>query len=513
MSELAKNPVIKPIFAVPKPVLYCAEQLVSGGFKAYLIGGCVRDLLIGRQPKDWDIATDATPEQIIALYPKTFYENVYGTVGVVTEHFPVEYQPEQGSMGQSLAIIEVTPFRMEAKYSDNRRPDSVVFSKNISDDVKRRDFTINAIGLEIKKGGVVGEVYDEFGGREDLKKGLIKAVGNADERFKEDALRTLRALRIACELGFQLESETKQAIKNDAALLANISFERIRDELSRILMSPSPMTGLKTAQELGVLKIILPELEATVGVEQNQAHSYDVWEHLLRTVQHSADKNFPLETRLAALFHDISKPESRRFSKESNQWTFYGHEVIGARVTEKILSRLKYPSAIVETVTRYVRWHMFFSDTEQITLSAVRRMIANVGKDHIWSLMSVRICDRIGTGRPKESPYRLRKYHSMIEEALRDPVTVGMLKIDGKGIMEACSIAPGPKIGLILHALLEEVLEDPSKNTADYLKKRSTELVQLPESELKALGEAGKEKKAEAEAEQVEEIRKKHHVA
>ena len=513
MADSLKKPEMKPNFTIPKPVLYCADQLVKAGFKAYLIGGCVRDILINRSPKDWDIATDATPEQIIALYPKTFYENVYGTVGVVTEEFPVEFRPEQGSATQNQAVIEVTPFRMEAKYSDNRRPDAVTFSKNISDDVKRRDFTINAIGLEIGRGGAVGEVYDEFGGREDLKKSLIKAVGNADERFKEDALRTMRAIRIACELQFDLDSDTKKAVQSDSHLLANISQERIRDEFSRILMSPSPMHGLKLAHELGILKVILPELEATVGVEQNQAHSYDVWEHLLRTVQHSADKNFPLETRLAALFHDISKPESRRFSKESNQWTFYGHEVIGARVTEKILTRLKYPTAVVQTVTRYVRWHMFFSDTEQITLSAVRRMVANVGKEHIWSLMNVRICDRIGTGRPKESPYRLRKYHSMIEEALRDPISVGMLKIDGKGIMDACAITPGPKIGLTLHALLEEVLEDPLKNTEEYLKKRSIELVQLPENELKALGEAGKEKKAEADAELVEEIRKKHHVA
>ncbi len=253
-------------------------------------------------------------------------------------------------------------------------------------------------------------------------------------------------------------------------------------------------------------------MEDTFGVEQNKAHAFDVWEHLIRTVQHSADKGYSLEIRLAALFHDISKPESRRWGKEQNQWTFYGHEVVGARTTKRILENLKYPRKIIDKTVILVRWHMFFSDTEQISLSAVRRMVANVGKENIWDLMNVRICDRIGTGRPKEDPYRLRKYHAMIEEAMRDPISVGMLKIDGKKLMEITQTPAGPKIGYTLHALLEEVLEDPSKNTTEYMEKRGQQLIQLPESELRELGEKGKESKEEKDQELIGEIRKKHWV-
>jgi tRNA nucleotidyltransferase (CCA-adding enzyme) len=241
-------------------------------------------------------------------------------------------------------------------------------------------------------------------------------------------------------------------------------------------------------------------------------HAYDVWEHLLRSVQGAADKKYELDIRLAALFHDISKPESRRKGKGKKEWTFYGHEVLGARETKKILSNLKYPTKIIEKVTKMVRWHMFFSDTEQITLSAVRRMIVNVGKENIWDLMNVRICDRIGTGRPKEDPYRLRKYHSMIEEALRDPVSVGMLKIDGKKIIEITETKPGPKVGFILHALLEEVLENPEKNTAEYLENKAKELILLPENELESLGNQGKLSKEEADEEEIKKIRGTHRV-
>jgi putative nucleotidyltransferase with HDIG domain len=217
-----------------------------------------------------------------------------------------------------------------------------------------------------------------------------------------------------------------------------------------------------------------------------------------------------LEVRLSALFHDISKPESRRWSDEQKQWTFYGHEVIGARKTKKILQNLKFPNDIVEKVTKLVRWHMFFSDTEQISLSAVRRMISNVGKDLIWTLMDVRICDRIGTGRPKEDPYRLRKYHSMIEEALRDPVSVSMLKIDGNTIMKSLNIKPGPKIGYILYALLDDVLNDPKKNTEEYLLNRAVELSTLSDDVLKEMGDKGKELKEEEDDKVLEQIKKKY---
>jgi poly(A) polymerase/tRNA nucleotidyltransferase (CCA-adding enzyme) len=260
------------------------------------------------------------------------------------------------------------------------------------------------------------------------------------------------------------------------------------------------------------LKYIIPELEDAVGVEQNKAHIYDVWTHLLKTVQHSADKNYPLHIRLAALLHDISKPEVKRWNKETKQWTFYGHEVVGSRVTKKILEHLRFSRETIDKVVGLVRWHMFFSDTEMITNSAVRRLIANVGKENVWDLMNVRICDRIGTGRPKENPYRLRKYKSMLEEVMQDPVSLGMLKINGQKIIELLNIKPSPKVGFILHALFEEVIENPDLNTGEYLVKKTLELGKMSDTNLKKLGEKGREIKVKEEKERVKKIRGKHFV-
>ncbi len=487
--------------SVPDEVSQITKTLEKAGFEAYLVGGCTRDLLLGKKPKDWDITTNATPEQIIPLFSKTFYENVYGTVGVVNE----------AATDETLKVVEVTPYRLEAEYSDFRRPDKVTFSTSITDDLQRRDFTINAIALRMNVGGKE-VIVDLYKGQEDLSQKIIRTVGNPKDRFCEDALRMMRAIRLATELGFTINKETTDAIYENSHLLAKIAKERIRDEFNRILLASKPMDGLIMAHKLGVLRFIAPELEKGIGVEQTQAHSYDVWEHLLRSLQHAADKGWPLDIRLAALFHDISKPETRRFSHETHQNTFYGHEVVGSRVTQKILENLKYPKKLTEKVAKLIRWHMFFTDTEQITLSAVRRMVANVGTENIWDLMNLRICDRIGTGRPKENPYRLRKYKSMIEEALRAPISVAMLKINGKRVLDVTGETPGPKVGFILHALLEEVLEDPQLNNSEYLEKRSKELIKLPIEELKQLGEKGKEKKEEADSETIEEIRKKYKV-
>ena len=494
---------MEKIFSIPVEVSHVTSTLEKAGFKAYLVGGCVRDLILGREPKDWDVTTDATPEDIIRAFPHTFYENKFGTVGVVSD----------AATDERLKVVEVTPFRTESDYSDKRRPDSVSFSKNIEDDLKRRDFTINSLAMEIRGEGksYTGNIIDLFEGQKDLKNGLIRTVGDAHDRLSEDALRIMRAIRISAELGFAIEKTTLEALKTHTNLLSHIAKERIRDEFVRILMSDTPMNALILCRELGIIPFIAKELEESYGIEQTQAHSYDVWEHLLRTAQHSADKKYPLEIRLAALFHDVGKPRTRRVSPET-RYTFYGHEVVGAKMTEKILRNLNFPLKTIEYVVKLVRWHMFFSDTEQITLSAVRRMIANVGKEHIWDLMNVRICDRIGTGRPKENPYRLRKYKAMVEEALRDPISVGMLKVDGKEIMEITKEPAGPKIGLILNALMEEVLEDPKLNTKEYLEKRVLELNGLDEVKLKKLAAIGKEKKQQAEEDALAEIRGKHKV-
>jgi tRNA nucleotidyltransferase (CCA-adding enzyme) len=484
---------------IPKEVASVADTLEQAGFEAYLVGGCVRDLLIGRIPKDWDITTNARPEQIAAVFPETFQNNDFGTVGVVNE----------GTEDERLKIVEVTPYRVESAYSDARRPDRVDFSDSLEEDLKRRDFTVNAIAYSISRETIV----DIFGGMDDIKGKRLRAVGNAAERFAEDALRMMRAVRLAVELDFVIDAETLDAIGKNAENLGRISKERIRDEFIRILESDRPMQGIVLCEKLGMLPYIAPDLLRGIGIDQNQAHAYTVYEHNLRTLQHAADKGWPLFLRLAALFHDVSKPETRRHSPEKNDWTFYGHEVVGAKVAKKALTDLKFPRETVELVTKLVRWHMFFSDPDAVTLSAVRRTIQNVGQEHIFDLLNLRICDRIGTGRPKEQPFRFRKYKAMVEEALRDPISVKMLKIDGERIMEISSEKPGPKLGYTLHALLEEVLEDPKKNTEMYLEKRALELMRLPEDELRTLGEQGKEKKEQEEENAVEAIHKKHGVA
>ncbi len=594
---------MKQNIQIPSYVTQVTETLQRGGFEAFLVGGCVRDMILGREPKDWDVTTDATPEQIQGLFEKTVYENTFGTVMVmipkenelsllpdvgvsrenVTRETPLAGDRNPGVSHETVSYetVEVTPYRTEADYNDNRHPDKVAFSDNIEDDLKRRDFTINALAYDpslndtstgsvptasIKDmfGGLkdsstlltagindsstphstssgqalsAGKVIDLYGGLQDIENKVIRTVGNPDERFQEDALRMLRAIRFSAELGhqnfsdgkisggqgFAVSHETLESILKNKDLLARISQERIRDEFVKIIMSPEPMAGIGMLLKLGLNKYIVPELEEGVGCEQKGEHIYDVFEHILHALGHAADKRQPLHIRLAALFHDIGKPRTRRWDGTkaggAGKYTFYGHEVVGARMVVKIMDRLKFPKDISEMVTKLVRYHMFFSDTEQITLSAVRRTIVNVGRENIWDLMQVRECDRVGM-KKKEAPYRLRKYHAMIEEALRAPTSVGMLKINGKVLIKELGIKPGPRMGWILHALLEECLEEPApqslgdvgKNNLEYLKTRVLELDKLSDKDLRAMGEKAKLAKDEVEQEELEEIRKKHGV-
>ena len=487
----------KTDLTIPQEILDVHKRLTGAGYEGYLVGGCVRDLLLEREPKDWDITTNARPEQIQALYEETFYENDYGTVGVVTQ-----------SENPRLKVVEITPYRIEGKYTNARHPDEVRFSDNIHDDLERRDFTINAIAYN----PATGELIDEHGGRDDIARKVLVTVGDAHKRFEEDALRMLRAIRIAAELDFAIDGTTMEGIARNAAQLEKISKERIRDEFSRILMSDRPLQAIYMAQKLGVIRYVMPELEAGIGCAQNQAHSFDVFEHLLRSMQHAADQNWPLDIRLAALLHDVGKPATREWSEEKKDWTFHGHDVVSSKMAKKILTELKYPKEIIEKVALLVRVHMFFSDPDQITLAAVRRLIARVGQENIGDLLNLRVCDRIGTGRPKAHPFRLRKYMSMIDEALRDPVSVGMLKIDGKKLMEIGEPA-GPRIGWILHALLEEVMDEPVKNTEEYLETRAGEMMTLDNESLKTLGEAGKDRRVAEDEAAIAELRKKHHVS
>lgn len=481
---------------IPKEIINCVKSLEDKGFHAFLVGGCVRDLIIGREPKDWDLTTNAKPEELMSIFPEHVYENNFGTVAVKTD-----------SEIDKLKIIEITPYRLESKYTDNRHPDEISFSDKLEDDLKRRDFTINAIAYNPNK----GQIIDLFKGQKDIKDSIIRTVGDSDERFQEDALRMMRAIRFSAELGFTINIDTMNSLINNVLLMSAVSRERIRDEFTKIIMSENPMVGLNMAQKLGILPYISDELTNMVGIDQNkEAHKYDVWEHSLRTLQHSADKGYPLEIRLAALFHDIAKPSTKR--SEGGKTTFYGHEVVGAKVTRETLKKLTYSKEIILKVSNLVRWHMFFSDTEEITHSAVRRLVSRVGQENIWDLINLRKCDRIGTGRPKEQPYRFRKFQSMIDEVLRDPISVGMLEINGDIMISELHMKPGPKIGHVLHAILEEVLDDPAKNNIEYQKTRSQELYELDEKNLKKLGEKARETKEHAEDRELEELKQKRFV-
>jgi len=549
---------------IPDYVTRVTKTLEKAGFEAFLVGGCVRDLIMSqtmketegkREPKDWDITTNAKPEEIIPLFEKTIYENTLGTVGVVFKNVSCEttegVSPETPdsilsesnqeaiTKNQKPTIVEVTPYRTEAKYSDFRHPDEVKFSDNIEDDLKRRDFTMNALAYRISKGPAEnashiqsgkqqeeneskGHLIDLFDGLKDIKDKVIRTVGKPEDRFQEDALRMLRAVRFSVSLDFAISHETMDAILKNSHLLKEISFERIRDEFVKIIESPRSAQGIGLLQKLGLLKYIIPELEEGIGCAQGGAHIYDVFEHLLGALGHATDKGWSLEVRLAALFHDIGKPRSRRPGIKK-AYTFYGHEVVGARMAKQIMERLKFPQKTTDLVVKLVRGHMFFSDTEMITLSAVRRVVANVGpsdakalagkeENHpIWDLMNVRECDRVGM-KKKEAPYRLRKYHAMIEEVLHDPISVGQLAINGEIMIKELHVKPSPRMGWILNALLEEVLDDPTKNKKEHLLELVKSLDMLGDDELKTLGERGKVKKEELEEQEIKRLHNKHGV-
>lgn len=479
---------------IPQDILIILDNLESKGFESYLVGGCVRDILLKKEPKDWDITTQATPEEIQALFPDSFYTNTFGTVGVKTEN---------------IGIVEITPFRTEGKYSDGRRPDEVIFTKDILEDLKRRDFTINAIAYNPVKDVFI----DPFSGIKDIESSLIKAVGNGKDRFTEDGLRILRMVRFAAQLNFSIDTETFSAAIATKDTLDLISKERIRDEFVKILLSKHASVAFMYMRTMGILKYISQYLEDSVNVTQNGCHAYDVFEHLIRSMQCAVDKGYPLELRLAALFHDIGKPPTKQWSNEKNDCTFYNHEVVGTKMTKEILKGLNFSRETIEKVTKLIRWHMFFSDTEQITASAVRRMIVNVGRENIWDLMNLRICDRVGTGRPKEDPYRLRKYMSLIEEVMADPTDVSMLKVSGKDLLEQLSLQPGPVIGKILHILLEKALIDPTINTKDQLLSEAKQLLTLTDKELNTLFLEAIQTKKEKEDEKTKVIRKKYKVS
>lgn len=452
---------------LPEEVQNIIKKLQDSGCEAYAVGGCVRDLLLGKEPKDWDITTNAKPEEIQKLFPEHVYENTFGTVAIKT-----------GSEKPELALIEVTPYRIEGKYTDKRHPDSVKFADKLEDDLSRRDFTVNAMAINID-----GKITDLFNGQKDLSSKVIKTVGEPGERFEEDALRLLRAVRFATVLDFKIEEKTLEAVRNNSNWLVAISKERIRDEFVKIINSNNAYDGTLLLYETGLLKHIVPELLEGVGVEQNLHHIYTVWEHITRALKYASEKEYSLEVRLASLFHDIGKPRSKR--GEGRDSTFYGHEVIGAKMVAEIMARLKFPKDQAEKIVKLVRYHMFYYNPEEVTESSVRKLLARIGLENVEDLIKVREADRIGSGRPKAVPYKLRHLKYIIDKVSHDPISVKMLRVGGEDVMKELDTKPGPKIGLILNYLLAEVIDDPSKNTKEYLEQRIHELDKKSPEELK----------------------------
>ena len=484
---------------IPKEVKNIIGKLEDAGFEAYIVGGCVRDFLLEKDAKDWDVTTNAKPEEIQNIFPNSFYENSFLTVTVRT-----------GSKKPELTEIEITTYRSEAKYSDKRHPDEVKYAEKLEDDLSRRDFTINALAMDLNK-----KIVDLFDGQKDLKNRTIKTVGNPEERFNEDALRMLRAVRFATTLNFEIEENTKKAIKKNSIWLEAVSKERIRDEFVKIIMAdPStgsgPSAGIDLLRELGLLKYIVPELLENYGVPQNKHHTYDCYTHAIKALEFAAKKKLNLEVRLASLLHDIGKPRAK--NGEGENATFYNHEMIGAKMTFQILNNLKFSKKEVEKITKLVRFHLFYYNVDEVKEASVRRLVKNVGPENMEELLQVRQADRIGSGVPKAEPYKLRHLKYLIEKVSKDPISVKMLKINGNDLMKILKIEPGPKIGQILDILLGYVLDDPKKNTKEFLQKKSEELSKLSEKELQKLAEKSKEEKSEVQIEEDKLVKSKYWV-
>ncbi|MFA9262206.1 MAG: CCA tRNA nucleotidyltransferase [Undibacterium sp.] len=508
-------------YSIPSPVYETLHALEQAGFKAYIVGGSLRDILLGRTPKDWDITTDALPERVQEIFPDNVYENSFGTVGVKVPRFL-----ESTALENEHDIIEVTTFRTESGYSDERHPDAVTFVTAIEDDLARRDFTINAIAGKVAAVKVdktsenhllaTIEIIDPFRGVADLEKHILRAVGKPEDRFKEDALRLIRAIRLLTELqseevakgaltSWKIDDETFAALKHFSSHIENIAKERIRDEFSRIIRSKRPAFGVALLLETGLLQGIIPELVEGVGVTQNLHHIYTVWEHNLRALETCPSSK--LSVRLATLLHDVAKPRTK--NGDGLHSTFYNHDHVGARMTRKILERLRYPKQIIDHASMLVDNHLFYYNVGEVTEASVRRLIKRVGLEHMDDLMAVRIGDRLGSGVPKAKPYKLRHLEYMIEKVSQDPTSVKMLKVNGSFLMEKLNLPPSPKIGALLDCLLAEVIEDPGKNTADWLLDRARELMDNDLDVLRTLAKERIEEKKEAED---KSIRGRHYV-
>jgi len=471
---------------LPLPVIKILQTLEKKGFEVYVVGGAVRDLMMGiGKIRDWDFTTNATPKQILSLFNESFYDNNFGTVMVASEHIGEQFKLKIDE--EEYEVFDITTFRKEYGYTDKRRPDKIEWGKTIEDDLGRRDFTVNAIALKItnyklqetnkskianlKYQTVKAEVIDPYEGQKDLEQKLIHAVGDANERFNEDALRMIRAIRLGAQLGFQIEKKTLEAIQKNVQLITHISWERIGDEFMKILSSDFPADGVTLLYSAGLLTFVMPELPQMREVPQGGHHIYDVWKHSIESLRECPSTD-PV-VRLATLLHDIGKPKTMK-KQGPRGVTFYGHEVVGTKMAREIGKRLRLSKKQIMKLKILVRWHMFNYDPK-MTDAAIRRFIKRVGKESINDMMLLRVGDRKGGG-SKATSWRLREFQQRIGEQLYEPLSVSDLKIDGKDVMKELKLKPGPKVGEILNTLFEEVMEDTSKNEKEYLLKRVKEL-------------------------------------
>jgi tRNA nucleotidyltransferase (CCA-adding enzyme) len=452
--------------AIPPDVRAVCERLRGAGFKSYLVGGGIRDLLLGRPPNDFDVATDAHPQQVMSLFGSRYAIPTglqHGTVTVVTD---------------SLAgprHVEVTTFRGEGAYVDGRRPSSVTYVGTLEEDLSRRDFTMNAIGFD----PVNGALSDPFGGQADMALRRVRAVGDAETRFREDGLRPMRAVRQAAQLGFEVDAATRDAIEPTLDVFRKVSAERVRDEMLKLLGAPRPSVGIELMRTTGLLGEVLPELLESCGVTQNRFHKHDVYAHTLAVVDATAGDAI---TRLGALLHDIGKPRARQPREGApGEYSFFKHEHVGAQMAEDVCRRWKLSNADRDRIVAMVAHHMFFY-TPEWTDGTIRRFVRRVGPDVLPRLFALREGDIAGRGFDEDPEGELGELRRRIASVAAEDAAmrVSDLKLDGRDVMRLLGIPPGREIGVLLERLLDRVLDDPALNNPEDLERLLRELAAAP---------------------------------
>ena len=526
---------------ISSQALYILYLLQKNNFEGYIVGGAVRDTLLNAletklkqqettyiRAKDYDFTTDAQPEEIQALFPENFYENMFGTVGIAHKHLVEQmgqpqiitsenYNPEKNkvidvtsatkiheslqtkeksldtqqndTLNQPEEIYEITTFRADGHYTNHRKPDTVTWGKTLAGDLARRDFTINAMAIQISQKFLETidfsqltenitvdsnhyTIIDLHEGTIDLESGIIRTVGDPNKRFTEDALRMLRAIRFSVQLNMQIDTDTFEAIITHSELIQHISFERIRDEFFKMLASEFPKQAIEILDETKLLQWIIPELLEGKGVEQAGHHTTDVWTHNLDALESCPSQD--VVVRFATLLHDIAKPHT--YKKIDGQPTFYNHEIVGSRIAKNIAKRLRLPKTDIDRVFLLVRYHMFYYQPDH-TDASIRRFMRKVGLENINDILALREGDRLGSGARKTS-WRLEEMKERMISQLHQPFAITDMAINGHDLMDAFQLEPGKKIGEILNTLFETVLENPELNEKKALLKAAEKLLE-----------------------------------